>query len=378
MRHTSQLNVLIKVIIGALTEGEAVRSLGLPTCEFRRLMRTLVGCKASVVPIAIDLQARLVEFLDLEGATFREPFFSETIARARATKPEPLNFCVDFDDFACSAHRHNKTPDALVFHVGRCGSTLLTNMLTTTAECVAVKEPEIVNHLLAAWLFCPDDSARDEIELLLKAAICYQVTAAGDAVVPQVHYRVLKLSAWNACHAKLLLDLFPASRAVFLCRCPTETVASLLYQQPAWFDLIERPRSVQSRFFQSLREVQGGNALSPTALFAHAWRSAAESALSLQADRLAVIQYDSLIYDAEKTLESIISHFGMTFIPERVPEVLATYSKDPNHKIQFEPNGRHRRPRLSPEQVTEVRAITDSCWQNLVSRPGSSRRAPVR
>jgi hypothetical protein len=366
---TSHLGVLTRLLIGALTEAEAAEALDVPITEVQRLRCAVAADGAKLVPISVDLEAQRFEFLNLAGATFHEPFFGDTIKRARRERPRTLNFEVDFKDFVRGAEHHRRPPEGFVFHVGRCGSTLLANMLSASGEHLIIKEPDIVSDLLAGWLGACDKAARGEIELLLAAAIRYLVGAAGAANAAR--YRVLKLAAWNVRLAWFLLDLFPATPAVFLYRSPIETVASLLFQRPAWFDLIERPRSIQARFFPTLRDVPDTAVLSPAALFAHAWRSAADAALALPAQRLLVIQNGALIGNAEATIRRVLSHFRQAINPALIEAMAAarvTYSKDPLHRVQFDPSGEHRRPPLSSEQADEVRAITADHWHRLDAR----------
>lgn len=366
---TSQLRVLTRVLIGAFTEAEAVEALDVPIGEVQRLRRAVAGEAATLVPISVDLGAKRFEFLDLEGATYCEPFFGETIDRARRERPKSLNFEVDFQAFARGSDRHQRPPEGFLFHVGRCGSTLLANMLSTSGKYLIIKEPDLVSDLVAGWLSARDEAARGEIELLLAAAIRYLLGTAGAAHAAR--YRILKLAAWNIRLGSILLDLFLATPAVFVYRSPIETVASLLFQRPAWFDLFERPRWIQARFFPTVREVPEGAVLSPSALFAHAWRSAAEAALALPPERLLVIQYEAMIGDAAAAIRRVLSHYRQPLDPSLIEAMTAacvTYSKDPARRVHFDPRGKHGRPPLSPEQADEVRAITDNGWHRLDAR----------
>jgi hypothetical protein len=155
---------------------------------------------------------------------------------------------------------------------------------------------------------------------------------------------------------------------MFLYRSPIETVASLIFQRPAWFDLIERPRSIQALFFPSVRDVPEGSVLSPAALFAHAWRSAADAALALPPERLLLMRYGELIGDAEAAIRRVLAHFRHSVDPLLIEAMVAsriTYSKDPAQRVYFDPKGGHRRPPLSPEQAGEVRAITGCVYRKL-------------
>lgn len=368
---TSQLGVVTSLFIGASTLTEAAEALDVPINEVKRLTRALGDESAKLVPVSVDIGARRFEFLDLQGLTCHEPIFAETIRRAKRDRPNALNFEVDFADFTRAAECHQRPPDGFLFHVGRCGSTLLVNMLSASGGHLVIKEPDLVSDLIAGWLSAPDEATRVEIELLLPKAIRYLLSAAGAAVGANIRYRVLKLTAWNIRLANVLLGSFPTTPAVFLYRSPIETVASLLFHPPAWFELIGRPRATQALFFPSVRDVPEGATLSACTFFAHAWRSTASAALTLPPERLHVMRYEELIGDAEAAIHRVLAHLDHSValsIIELMAATRMTYSKDPTHRALFKPQGEHCRPPLSPEQANDVWVITGACWHRLEER----------
>jgi hypothetical protein len=189
--------------------------------------------------------------------------------------------------------------------------------------------------------------------------------------VQATRYRILKLAAWNIGLGKLLLEIFPLTPAVFIYRSPAETVASLMFQRPGWFDLVGSPRSTQARFFRTVADIPDEVALSPVTLFAHAWLSAAVAALALPIKRVLIVPYEKLITDTEGVLRSVLLHFrhpANKALTEVMAEALTTYAKDPAHRAPFEPRGKHSRPQLSPEEADQVRAITAKHWHRLGAR----------
>jgi hypothetical protein len=179
--------------------------------------------------------------------------------------------------------------------------------------------------------------------------------------------RILKLAAWNVQMATALLTMFPTTAAAFVFRSPYETVASQLHQPPAWLDIIDAPRSTQARYFPSITEIPEGQRVSPTVLFAHAWRSAVEAARSVPAGRLVYIGYDNLVEEPAVTLRQLLRHWGAHDgdVLAEMLGVLSIYSKDPKGREQFDPLGSHRRPELSMTQRREVDAVAGGIWREL-------------
>jgi hypothetical protein len=367
--YASQLEVITKLLIGALSEAEAAEILELSLPEIQRLISAVAGHNGSLVPISVNLDTQRFEFLDIKDTKYSEPFFGDTINRVRCENSQALNFEVNFEDFLCGAERYQRPPDGFLFHVGRCGSTLLANMLSSSGKHLVVKEPDLISDLLAGWLRARNKAARKQMELLVAAAIRYVLGAVGGAGAADViRYRILKLAAWNVCLAKVILELFPKTPAVFLYRSPLETVASLLFQRPAWFELIECPRSIQASFFPSLCELPEGTEPSPAVLFAHAWRSAAEAALAIPPESLLVMEYRALIDDPQATISRMLSYFHHPIDHSVIGPMAAKrsiYSKDAAQLVYYEPGSKHARPALSCEEADEIRAITAAPWRQL-------------
>jgi sulfotransferase family protein len=314
------------------------------------------------VPVSIDWVRAQVELLDLGSDTFDEPFFGDTVERTRREHPAEVPLTVDLPSFVLRAERYPAPPDALVFHVGRCGSTLLTNMLVRSGDYIAVKEPEILNELVAAWLASPDEQRRP-MELVTAATVRILLGS-----IDSPRRRILKLAAWNVQMATALLAMFRTTAAAFVFRSPHETVASQLHKPPAWFDIIDAPRRTQTRYFPSIAEVPDTRPVSPTVLFAHAWRSAVEAARSVPAGRLVYVGYDDLVEESAATLRQLLDRWGCPHDDDvlgRMLGALSIHSKDPKGCEQFEPLGSHRRPALSMMQRREVDVVAGDLWREL-------------
>ncbi len=357
------IEVLGTLLMGAIDDAEAARQLGVAVDEIQRLKQVVAGDAAMLVPIAVDLATHRVELLDLAGIAYREPFFHETIEVRRRERPAGLNVEVDLNNLVSAARRYRTPPDGFIFHVGRCGSTLLANMLAASGEHLLIKEPELVSELIAHWLHAEDDQARQQREALVDATVRCLLGTAGSA-----RYRVLKFAAWNIRMAGVLARLFPSTPAVFLYRSPLETVASMLFRPPAWFDLIGGPRPIQARFFPTVREAPEDAPLSAVMLFAHAWRSAAEAALALPPGRAILLDYGEMLVGAADAIKRVLTHLRQPFEPQTIAAIVAartTYSKD---GAAFDPAGAHRRPPLSATDEAQVRTIVGDVWTRLEAR----------
>lgn len=150
---------------------------------------------------------------------FTEPFFHQTVdALVQANAVQKLT---PLEELAGVAPV--KAPAGFIFHVSRCGSTLVSRSLAGIARHRVISEAAPVNQLLLASGL--DAQAKRPLLKGLVHALCG--TAAGvDCFI--------KFTSWNLLHLQHLLELFPATPWVFVYREPVDVLQSLVARPPRW------------------------------------------------------------------------------------------------------------------------------------------------
>lgn len=298
---------------------------------------------AATVPIALDLTARRVTLLDLQGADFRELSLPQTLERWRRERPDALRFDLDLEVFLAVARAEaGRPPDGFLFSVGPYDGMLLSSMLTVPDQHLVVKESPVVNALLMALFGAAGQARRPDLEALATVVLpaLFRPTRGTE------RYLLFKLSSWNLRAAEALLRLFPTTPAVVVLRSAPETVATLLARPPGWQNLLRSARPAQVRFFPSLAAVPPGVPLSPAAFYAHTWRSGLEQALGLPGERVLLLEHAALSAQPAASLERVLRHFRLAPDPATVAAMLATRP----------PAAREPTP-LDPRQAADVRAV---------------------
>jgi hypothetical protein len=118
-------------------------------------------------------------------------------------------------------------PSGFIFHVSRCGSTLVTRMLSLLDRVIVLPEPTILGQV------CSLDEA------LLPAAdrplVLQQVVSAlGQRRSGNENALVIKLPSSDILHLKLFRSAFPEAPWVFLHRDPVEVLVSVLENPTGW------------------------------------------------------------------------------------------------------------------------------------------------
>jgi hypothetical protein len=168
--------------------------------------------RAILHPTGLYLALRQIAREDLQDA-----FMQETVARISA--PD-IFVHIARDDVGRTSP--GTAPAGMIFHVARCGSTLLSQSLKKL-DVVVYAEPLAVNEILSP----PHNWPRHQLVAALRSL--------GDALARHAGKPyVIKFSSWNTLFCDLLQEAFPNSPWVLSYRDPVEVGTSLLQKPPGW------------------------------------------------------------------------------------------------------------------------------------------------
>jgi len=190
-------------------------------------------------PVRLSLQPpeATLDWAALSGIRFEEPFFDQTVARW-ADRPVQRT---GLRELALLDAEPSLDPMGFVFHMSRCGSTLVSRLLSTLPGMVVVSEPGPVNALLEIDPALVDADARATVLRLL-------IRALGRVRFGDERHYVVKLSSWNVRLLPLFRAAFPDVPWVFVHRDPAAVMASILAGPPGWMQLRRFPRHAEYLF----------------------------------------------------------------------------------------------------------------------------------
>jgi hypothetical protein len=269
-------------------------------------------------PIRFDLSgpAPTVDWADLSTERFVEPFFDQTIARwASGPHAKPL-VRTGLDAFLALDNEPSLDASGLIFHLSRCGSTLVSRLLGTIPGVVVIAEPSPLNALLGL-----DPDRVDGATLVRLVRLL--VRALGRRRHGDERHLVLKCTSWNIRRQEILAAAFPETPWVWVQRDPLDVMASLLAKPPGWLGLGAVPPQTARRFGLDPATVPASGRVEFTAraLGAMLWSAAAGPGRRL------CIDYSELPAAA---WERIAPHFGLEIDAaaiERMTEQSQFYSK---------------------------------------------------
>lgn len=250
-------------------------------------------------PIMIDLSGSspVVCWADLSAERFVEPFFDQTVARwASGPGTRPV-VTTGIEALAALDSEPSLEPSGMIFHLSRCGSTVVSRLLGTLPGLVVLAEPMPLNALLGL-----DPDRVDETVLIQLVRLL--VRALGRRRLGDEQRLILKCSSWNIRHRRILAAAFPETPWIWVQREPARVLASLLAEPPGWLRLQAAPRQAAQRFGMDPAAVP---AMSRVEFVARALGAMLEAAASDPAQRLCIDHADL----PAAVWERVVPHFGL-------------------------------------------------------------------
>jgi len=153
-----------------------------------------------------------------------DPFFCDTVERSFRRRPYSLlaRRVTTFRELREMGSAERLRPAGFIFHVSRCGSTLISRTLATLPELRVLSEPPALDGVLRSG--CGDG----DVVLAVEAFLRRWESRPGQQAA------VFKLDCWNVNQATRLRKLFPQTPQLFVYRNPLEVVVSQMTQPGAW------------------------------------------------------------------------------------------------------------------------------------------------
>ncbi len=198
---------------------ELSRDAGYSFCEadldaaYRTPSGEAPGDLAGWIPCSLrhpDSGPALAEWLHAPGERFTDPFFEDSIRRFRFNPHTVFTRCLA--PLPASAAQ----PAGFIFHLSRCGSTLISRTLAVLPRVTAISEAPPIDQILRS-----DAPEPRKIEWLRDL-----IGAFASARNPPETHCIIKLDAWHMANFPLIRKAFPDTPWIFSHRDPLEVLVS--------------------------------------------------------------------------------------------------------------------------------------------------------
>ena len=158
-----------------------------------------------------------VDWAHLGANTFIEPFFDQTIAKCLRHPADvlfrhqtPIEVLRDLYE-----QRRGLQPSGFIFHMSRCGSTLVSQMLASLQRCIAISEARPIDEVLTANVG----------EVQRAEWLRWMIHALGRPHHGEDSF-FIKFDAWHVMDLPFITRVFPETPWIFLYRDPVEVLVS--------------------------------------------------------------------------------------------------------------------------------------------------------
>jgi hypothetical protein len=168
-----------------------------------------------------DLKCR---WLYVDGVPFLEPFFDETVVYCRslpenAERDNCVTSCAQIEELAADVV--HVAPTAFIFHVSRCGSTLLSQALGMDPKNISLSEVPFLDEILRLPFRFKEAEPGYVSKLFTSALKLY-----GAKRTMEEERLFIKTDSWHLVFYNQLRAMYPDTPFVILYRHPTEVLRS--------------------------------------------------------------------------------------------------------------------------------------------------------
>ena len=250
-------------------------------------------------------------------------------------------------------HRRGIAPTGFIFHVSRCGSTLVSQMLASVEKNVVISEASVIDKILRADAFFQDVSMEQKIIWLR-----WLLNAMAQKRFDDEEHFFVKFDSWSVINLSLIEKAFPETPWVFMYRNPVEVIVSNL-RQPG-MQMI--PGAIEAIFPKmNLMEILRF----PTEeRFARTVAAFCEAALKhASSPNGKFINYNQL---PEAVESEICRHFGVAFSDEEINRMRQSskfHAKSPRE--EFKPDGAEKRKEASETVIRLAEKFASPLYEQL-------------
>lgn len=171
-----------------------------------------------------------VEWLFIGETRFVEPFHDDTLNiilrnpfNQLFRQKTPIEFLGKLYE-----QKRGIEPNGFIFHVSRCGSTLVSQMFAALEKNIVISEASVIDKIIRADSYFPTVSEEQKITWLR-----WLFSALSQKRFPNEENFIVKFDSWSVLSLALIEKAFPDVPWIFMYRNPVEVIVSNLRQPGA-------------------------------------------------------------------------------------------------------------------------------------------------
>jgi len=176
-------------------------------------------------------------WMEMSGVSLSEPFFQQTVERAKANGKDRGELFTEFDALLqLEQSLDSVEPTGFIFHSSRCGSTLVANACRAITNSIVVSEANAIDKLIARFITDRGGIKESLYSVFLRAT----VRALAQRRNGNEQHLFVKFACCSFAQIERISRIWPNVPWVFLYRDPIETIVSNLAGVPPWLKDADR------------------------------------------------------------------------------------------------------------------------------------------
>ncbi|CCE09336.1 conserved hypothetical protein [Bradyrhizobium sp. STM 3843] len=290
-----------------------------------------------------------VAFKSIPPEAFTDPFVAETTARF--TEPPIERRLETIGD---ARGLETIAPRGIIYHVSKCGSTLVSQLLKRLDDIIVYSQPDALNDLLMP----PHASSAEQ---LIQALRALGALFADHARRPYV----LKLESWNVLYCRLLQQAFPATPSVFCIRDPIDVAVSVMEDPDpgVWYRHL---KSGNNPFFAQFG-LDAAARLAPGDYIALFYTRFCAAIRQLEPQSSRIIRYDGMPESIWRTVAPAFNLPVPAAALARMQQAAEFYSKDPlGTQRTFVADSTGKRQRVAADVSAAIDAVARPAYEQML------------
>jgi hypothetical protein len=307
-----------------------------------------------------------VSWLDFGSILLSDPFYDQTIWNIRSSSRLVTERNTSIEELVQLADSFPPIePAGIIFHISRCGSTLLTNVLKAGGECTVLSEAPLIDCLVQQDKFQGISVGVEGLEntrrRLLQAVISLYTACFGLQVVIKAH-------TTNMMHISRLRLIWPWVPFIVNIRNPVEVMASNLAKPSDMMRSILTPYTSHNVFGFTGPETRQ---MSMEEYCARCLGKLLEAANAQLDDRCWVLDFKNMGIENIYKMAHLLNVRMPETNAEQITNAFLVYSKDRSGESLYESDS-DQKQRESPPSVHSLAAQwTLESYQRLLDTPRS-------
>ena len=258
-------------------------------------------------------------------------------------------------------------PSGFIFHMSRCGSTLLSNVLRRGTDNLVISEADPVNGMLYPLY---ENELSKPMECPKKVSMLRNLILGlgRKRSMPHNHFYI-KFSSWNVLFIDVIRSVFPTVPCLFLYRRPEEVIVSLL-KKSAGFSEVGSGTFSQ---FLSGRSAEELKEIGQIDYIADCLERMLNTALSSEGTHY--LNHNKLKKEHFPTLLDFFSNDPSLKDRDLMEREFSLYSKDYDRNQKYEDDVQEKQQEASPEVIFAVKERLEKYFDKLETSPNNLGKA---